>query len=121
MPLATIPIALSSGLVLAQQDDLCFMQRDSGKRVPLSEFCGKSVQADTNKRKIVRYEKGKRLVLPNGDVFEADGTITKKNGVRIKPVLKNGRVVGAKFYNADGTELHKGRGQLSSGENYRLR
>ncbi len=88
-----------------------------------NEFSGQIAKNTSlsNGRKIAIYTKGKRAVLPNGDVFEADGVIVKKNGVRIKPIWKDGRVVGAKFYRPDGTEISKGRGKLSSGESYRLR
>lgn len=119
--LALFPYCFLGEVATAQGDSSCFMQSSSGQQIPLDSLCGKSIKPNGNVFKLIRYEKGKRTLLPNGDAFEADGSITKKSGIRIKPILKDGRFVGVKFYGPDGKELKKGRGKLSNGESFRIR
>jgi hypothetical protein len=54
------------------------------------------------------YERGKKAIMPNGDILEVDGSITKKNGLKVKLIMENGECIGTKFFRPDGTEIVKG-------------
>jgi hypothetical protein len=51
--------------------------------------------------------KGKRIVLPNGIVFEADGVQVLPNGLKIVPSDTNGEIT-IKYIRPDGTEVKEG-------------
>lgn len=57
----------------------------------------------------IKVPKGEIVTLPNGDRFEADGTLVKKNGVRFQPVMKDGKFLQRhRIFKPDGTEMQPG-------------
>lgn len=57
----------------------------------------------------IKVPKGEAVTLPNGDRFEADGSMVKKNGVKFQPVMKDGKFLQRyRIFKPDGTELKPG-------------
>ncbi len=52
--------------------------------------------------------KGEITTLPNGDRYEADGSLVKKNGVRFQPVMKDGKFQRHRILKPDGIEMKPG-------------
>lgn len=56
----------------------------------------------------ITIPKGEITTLPNGDRYEADGSLIKKNGVRFQPVMKDGKFQRNRIFKPDGTEMKPG-------------
>lgn len=127
--LSVAPIMLIGGLAVAQQqDDLCFMETSSGKRVALSKVCGKSGEKamddviwDENNYDpkyvtnegagfwTVASDAPHPFKYPDGSILWPDGRMTEVDGSTSKLIAKDGKVAGVQYYQADGkTPLRPG-------------
>jgi hypothetical protein len=56
----------------------------------------------------IRFAPGETATLPNGDRVEADGSLVKQNGMRLQPVIQDGKFLRQRVFKPDGTELNPG-------------
>jgi hypothetical protein len=114
------PIVLMGGLAVAQHDDACFMENNSGQKVSLNELCGKSggkavsdFMWDENNYDpnfVTKIKDGWSVLLggphpfkhPTGEISWPDGRITTNDNITAKSIIDTqGKTIGIQYYKED--------------------